>query len=244
MPRLFILVGFLFLSSVEANVHSARRERNVSYTFYEEAYLEDLDQKENVPTPSSTARYYKPGNIPSVTVWKSFEHLQDGFLKMRDDKFLVWKNEPTKKRRPTWLYPDDGCYARAAMVSRSAAKLGMPIPNKIFAFGNLRVKTENSTYGSVGWWYHVASIVEVNGEKYVIDPAIDYERPLLLIEWLSRMGQPDKIRVAICNSGTVIPGSNCTRISDGEERGSILSEQPYLTYEHARMERLGRENEI
>lgn len=244
MQSLVLVVSFLFYSLAHADINSAKRERNVSYKVYEEAYLETLDQKEIVSTPSSSARYYKPENIPKVTAWTSLENLQDMYLKIRDDKFLIWKKEPDKLRRPTWLYPDDGCYARAAMVSRSSAVLGQPIPQKIFAFGNLRVKTQNSTRGSVGWWYHVASIVEVNGEKFVIDPAIDYQKPMLLIDWLSSMGKPSKIRVAICESGTIIPGSNCARKSDGKERGAILSEQRFLGYEQARMVKLGRENEI
>ena len=58
------------------------------------------------------------------------------------------------------------------------------------------------------------------------------------------MGTPEKIRVAICESGTIVPASDCTKVSDGEEAGSVLSEQPYLSYEYSRMVKLGRENEI
>jgi hypothetical protein len=55
------------------------------------------------------------------------------------------------------------------LANRSSFRFFWPVPGKIFAFGNLRVRTPNSVRGVVGWWYHVAPMVNESGRLWVLD---------------------------------------------------------------------------
>jgi hypothetical protein len=234
---LFCLCLFLFIfSALAGDVISPYRTLDKDYTLY-------LGKAEKILGRSAlgSAKYYNEENLPKATKWASLEQLQKRFYSIRDERMLSWKG---KERRLSWLYPDDGCYARAAMVMRNIFRSYAPMAKKVFVFGNLRVKTRNSSRGVVGWWYHVAPIVEVDGVKYVIDPSIEYAQPLPLKDWLSRMGKPEKMRVSICSSGTYVPGSNCESDSDGIETRAENAEQFFLAKEMSRMQQMNREAEL
>ncbi len=106
------------------------------------------------------------------------------------------------------------------------------------------MKTRNSPKGVVGWWFHVAPIVEGKNVKYVLDPAIHPLAPLTLREWLATMGKPEKMKVAICASGAYSPSDNCDKESDGLELRAERAQQKYLGLEYDRMARMGRVNEL
>lgn len=53
------------------------------------------------------------------------------------------------------------------------------------------------------------------------------------------MGNPAKIKVVICSSGTYSPGDKCTRETDGMELRGEKSQQYYLNLEHGRVKALG-----
>jgi hypothetical protein len=114
-------------------------------------------------------------------------------------------------------------------------------PNKIFVFGDLQVKTKNSPDGLVEWWYHVAPIVEVNGEKFILDPAIEPHSPLKIEDWLRTMtGDIAKLEVAICGSGSYAPYDICDKTSDGIEAAAGRDQIQYLSNEWWRLEELRR----
>jgi hypothetical protein len=249
MKRLFILILFLIFSQVYAfDSDSAYRNEAVDYTIYEQRALKahnlSLSRTRGRRSPLTVARKFEPSTLPATTNWKSLDVMQKRFERIRDERFLPWKQNPGILRRSSWFYPDDGCFARAALANRNIFRWFHPVPDKIFVFGNLRVKTSNSPRGAVGWWYHVAPIVEVNQEKYVLDPSIEFSRPLPLVEWLSRMGNPDKMKVAICASGTYSPGSDCEEETHGMELRAERAQQYYLDLEWLRLKRLGRQDEI
>lgn len=163
--------------------------------------------------------------------------LEESFKYLRDFRFIKWNG---RTRRSSWLYPDDGCFARASLAVKNLFLNNVKAPDKIFAFGNLKLHTTNSARGYVTWWYHVAPIVEVHGEKYVLDPSIDPTTPLLLEDWLSRMGPIQKLKVSICSSGTYGPKSNCSRITDGKESAALGAQGKYLNLEWNRLINLRR----
>lgn len=142
--------------------------------------------------------------------------LQASFEMVREEKFFT--DEATRKRRATWLYPDDGCFVRATVADGLiASQLQPALPTaKIFAFGNLQVQTVNSPTGAVEWWYHVAAIAKVTvatssgpqDEFFVYDPAISPKAPIPVKTWLSTMGDPN-IEIAICAGGAYDPYSHC-----------------------------------
>lgn len=104
------------------------------------------------------SKIFSTAELPRATGWKQ-EALQERFVYMRDVRFL--HDSDGDLRRSSWMYPDDGCYARAALAMRNLFKLYAPLPSKVFAFGNLKVVKKNSTRGAVYWWYHFAPIVQI-----------------------------------------------------------------------------------
>lgn len=225
-----------------AEVLKAHRDPSRDYSQYERRALgshKSLDGLTLQGTPVRLAKLFPTAQLPAATGWKSMDVLQERFEHMRDVRFL--KDADGDLRRSSWLFPDDGCYARAALAMRNLFSVYAPLPSKVFAFGNLKVKTENSPRGAVHWWYHVAPIVEVNGQKYVLDPALRPESPLTLEEWVGLMGNPEKIKVAVCSSGTYSPGDSCERKSDGLELRAERAQLAYFREEEKRLQRLGRE---
>ena len=236
MKSSYLLIG-LFLSG-QCISESAYRDPKLDYSIYMNHY-EENKSLDGLISPKASARLFGSSVLPKATGWK-YSELQKRFEQLRDTRFLKSQKQKDFLRRPSWLYPDDGCWARAALANRNFFRWFNPIPKKIFAFGNLRVKTKNSPRGSVSWWYHVAPIVETEGEKYVLDPSIEYTRPLKLKEWLERMGRPSKIKVAICDSGTYSPGDDCYKNTDGIESRAERAQLYYLNLEWNRLKKLGR----
>lgn len=233
------------------NANSARREPGVSYKAYKtHAFL--LSQGQTLPTmttPVEEAKAYGTvkSTLPAATAWVSEAEMNASFEKFRDYRFITTNSKPDFKRRISWLYPDDGCFARAALAILNLGSWNTAVPKKIFVFGDLTVQTKNSPSGSVTWWYHVAPLVEVDGVKYVLDPAINPKTPLKLEDWLATMSaQPDTLEVAICGSGSYTPYDNCARETDGREEQGLNDQPTYLEYEWSRLQDLGRnpENEL
>lgn len=236
---LLALSPFALFASDEVPDMSAYRNLKIDYSVYEKAALSrEKDEKILLSTALNSAQLFsEKGKFSRAPSWKSLEDLQERFEHIRDDRFL---GHPQSPRRIPWMYPHDGCYARAAMVNRLAFRMYIPIPRKVFAFGNLRVKTKNAKAGVVGWWYHVAPIVEVQGSKYVLDPSIEPKHPLPLKDWLSRMGNPNKIKVSICETGTYTPGDSCTKETDGMELRAERAEETFLKREQESLKKMGR----
>lgn len=239
--KLFLyLIGVtLTLEAISFDGISARRNLQTPYTVYEKKVLDSETQKLMSRSALSSAKLNDLSSLPNPVSWKNNDILLERFEALRDARLLS-----SHSRRATWLYPDDGCYARAAIAIKASFESYYPVPHKVFAFGNLRVKTSNSPRGVVGWWYHVAPIVEVHDIKYVLDPAIEPTRPLELTEWLSRMGKPAKMKVSICLSGTYSPGDNCEKETDGLEKRAERAQTHFLTLEWNRLARLGRDAEL
>lgn len=229
------------LSLLAADYKSQYRDENTDYRVYMELAKEQITPEDLDKSALNAARYYTSDNaLPQATVWFE-EDIVPRFEKFRDIRFLKWRRNLDFPRRSSWLYPDDGCYARAALAIRNLFKWNYEVPKKVFAFGNLKVYTKNSRSGYVTWWYHVAPIIENDGVKYVLDPALSPKSPLTLKTWLSKMGKPSSMQVAICASGSYVPGSSCTRVTDGQEERAMSDQQNFLNYEWDRLKALGRD---
>ncbi len=179
--------------------------------------------------------------------------LQASFELVRDDK--AFTDERLRKRRATWLYPDDGCFVRATVADDIIAKLLAPasVPTaKIFAFGNLNVRTGNSPAGEVQWWYHVAAISKVttitgttaSDEYYVFDPAMNPKAPMPVKTWLNAMDDSD-IEIAICAGASYDPDSLCENNEVSTRQSSLARAYgevgQFLASEWERLEDLGRD---
>lgn len=129
-------------------------------------------------------------NFANVPIWSDADIIAQ-FAATRDTAYMTTAGDP-RLRRISWLYPDNGCYARAEQVGVRVAQAGKPRPYKLFAFGaseGLWVSTNNHPDGSVNWWYHVVPVVRNSaGQPIVLDAAVSPCRPLHWKDWLALMG--------------------------------------------------------
>lgn len=248
-------------SSALAFTSSATRPHGVPAEFLIQAAIERTKAKGHLLSQSEKGT----GTGPVVWAKSTFERatwnrvpaisendLQPSFEMVREEKMFTDMNQ--RQRRATWLYPDDGCFVRATVADDLMTKL---LPSsaptaKIFAFGNLSVRTANSPYGEVQWWYHVASISKVTkavpggapqDEFYVFDPAMNPKAPMPVKSWLAAMND-SSIEIAICAGGAYDPDSLC-EAGDVASRQNSLSRAfreagQFLSNEWARLEELGR----
>lgn len=181
----------------------------------------------------------------SVTVEYLADDLDRAFEFVRDRRFLKWSRNPDFVRRSTWLYPDDGCYARAELMNSNLDLAGFQKAQKVFVFGSLNALTPNHPGGKVSWWYHVAPIVNVNGEAFVLDPAVEPEEALILAEWLDRIRFRDtKVTIAICAPDTYVPSDDCVRPRGGNNAEATRSHGTFLNDEWNRLVSLGRDPKL
>lgn len=93
-----------------------------------------------------------------------------------------------------FLYPDDGCWARAHEMCRQMIALGLS-PKKVWIQGDLEVGTTNHPACGVEWNWHVAPTLCVRGpflsrRDMVIDPAL-FTTPVTRATWKSVQGDPN-----------------------------------------------------
>ena len=247
--QVFVIINlFCFLAWANAPTLSisARRDSGVDFTQYlneaRKNRFEAFGFKDNEdPTPDEMAESYNPEKQYRAQKVLSFEDLNELFFYSRDQRFM--KDENDFLRRPSWLYPDDGCFARAAVTNGRIKKNKNLLLNKIFVFGNLKVVTENSPRGKVSWWYHVAPVAEVGDDLYIIDPAIKTESPLSLREWLTSMAEESdltNLMIAICDGRSYDPNDSCLKPKESYQRG-LAHQKVYFSKEWQRQIDLGRD---
>ena len=198
-----------------------------------------LDQTDFSTPASSAVNWGQP--LPEAVVWENYDVLLERFKKVRNLRWMKTVDQPDFARRISWLYPDDGCYARAGLVVFNLAQWLVKLPNKAFAFGNLTVKTPNALNGEVSWWYHVVPVVQIDKQKYVLDPTIDPLQPMKLEDWVGAMSpDPSSVQVAICGSGSYSPDDLCNKESDGAEAMAMNDQNSFLYSEWSRLLELKR----
>jgi len=245
--RVISLALIIFSSSAFAQdwTKSAVRERGASYLGYKSvaetfAAVGGLATPDRV-TPMQAAQTGANRNLAAATEWESEQVMIERFSQFRDHRFMTTPNKPNFQRRSSWMYPDDGCFARAALAVRNLVQWTFKAPSKVFVFGDLKVKSANAIGGEVTWWYHVAPMVEINGQKYVLDPAINPAGPLKLDDWLATMSEtPENLEVSVCASGSYTPGDDCAKETDGIEAGAQSDQVWYLDMEWQRILDLNR----
>lgn len=92
-----------------------------------------------------------------------------------------------------FLYPDDGCWARAHEMCRLMINMGLS-PKKVWIQGSLHVNTANNPNCGVFWGWHVAPILCVRScffftKTMVIDPSL-FDTPVTKPVWKSIQGDP------------------------------------------------------
>jgi hypothetical protein len=91
-----------------------------------------------------------------------------------------------------FLYPDDGCYARAHEMVRLMRVQGIEA-EKVWIYGSLNPATTSHPDCEVGWGWHVAPTLQVQTaggiEKRVIDPSL-MTGPASPDDWRTRQDDP------------------------------------------------------
>lgn len=93
-----------------------------------------------------------------------------------------------------FLYPDDGCWARAHEMCRLMINMGRS-PKKVWIQGSLHVNTANNPNCEVFWGWHVAPTLCVRSSFFftktmVIDPSL-FDTPVTKAVWKSIQDDPD-----------------------------------------------------
>ena len=93
-----------------------------------------------------------------------------------------------------FLYPDDGCWARAHEMCRLMLAAGVQ-SRKVWIDGGLQVNTKNNPNCKVNWGWHVAPTLCVRRrffsvEDRVIDPSL-FTGPVSKATWKSVQGDPN-----------------------------------------------------
>ncbi len=251
MKSLIVSVGCLLISiATQAGLTPVRHAgenfesaRNRAF-FYKNLQLQasDSDSLRRTNHPEELKAPLKELNLLAIPDVGSYADLERKFEHIRDTRFL--ENATPFARRLTWLYPDDGCYARAELAALGLAQHSFPSPKKIFVFGNLKATTKNSPWGFVEWWYHVAVAYRIGSEAYVFDPAIEPKRPLKLSEWNRAVGgESSFVQYTICSHKTFDPSSDCYSTSGLSPEEATQEQTVFLTLEWDRLLELDRDPE-
>jgi hypothetical protein len=191
--------------------------------------------------PESLARPMNQLKIADIPAVESYDQLVAQFKFIRDSYFL---KDGMNQRRLTWLYPDDGCYARAELAAENLILKNAVTPKKVFAFGELHASTKNAPNGWVEWWYHVAVTYRVGNTAYVLDPALDPHEPMTLTEWNNAIGGDSTgIKYAICSKDAFDPDSTCVKPPKIDEEMAEHEQRAFLPDEWNRLLDLGRNPE-
>jgi hypothetical protein len=178
-----------------------------------------------------------------VPLWAGRADVDKAFAELREARFLFEDADPAFARRSSWLYPDDGCFARAALAVDNLQRWGFAPTAKVFVFGELHVETANAPGGFVEWWYHVAPLVRLaDGGLWVLDPAIDPAAPMAFKDWLSRQAaDAGKVQAAICDAATYTPDDHCHVAPVADVVTAMKDQRRFLRREWLRQVDLGRD---
>ncbi|QLY25414.1 protein-glutamine glutaminase family protein [Bdellovibrio sp. KM01] len=225
---------------------SAHRQANESFQDAQSrsrgnVLFSDLDGEFSGSGPESLAKPMSQLKLNEIPALPSYQELVAQFYFIRDSYFVKAGYTP---RRLTWLFPDDGCYARAELAAEHLIMNHAISPKKVFAFGELHAATNNSPNGWVEWWYHVAVIYRVDNTAYVLDPALNPHQPLTLSQWGEAIGgNKTAVNYSICSKDAFDPDSACMQPPKIDEEMAEQEQEVFLPEEWNRILELGRDPE-
>lgn len=238
-------------SSAELSAVDENSAARFEWETYEEALRRHQERyRKNHPeegTLAGTAQKNQvavtQADLADVPVWSDAD-IAEHFEASRDLRFMTTADRPSFQRRLSWLYPDDGCFARAELVNAKAQEAGKVRPYRLFSFGSLTVQTTNHPRGRVTWWYHTVPIVKsaASREVMVLDAAIDPRKPIPWKDWLlKQVTNLDNVKVSVCDGNAYSPSSPCTG-SAAQTSSALRSQQTgYLLREWDRQVALARD---
>ncbi len=220
-----IVLSIIFLLALSSGtLYSAPSAIRYPHESFEDAASRNNAQESDLSGSAyDQAVRFENLDINRATEWSGNSSPVEIFHWIRDKRFLRANTE--FPRRLSWLYPDDGCFARAELMRIQLEANHSLSPTKLFIFGDLNVQTNNHPDGIVSWWYHVVPAFRIGHKLFVFDPAIDSSRPLLAQEWFSKMldTRSANFKVALCEPKTYGPYDSCANPTRNTEvQGDIL----------------------
>ena len=194
-------------------------------------------------TPRENKTELTKVDLNSIPSWSKKE-VAEGFNLVRDHKYLPCSNLVDNKRAIPWLYPENGCFVKAALARKLLSLKGYPNIKKLFVFGDFKYKSKWTETGYVSFKFHVAVATRVESDVYILDPSVEYEKPLLLLDWcevLTSESENKRVEYSLCSDMTVSHNSECDEIEESNEIG-IRRDIPH-TMEFFAMEFLAKEYE-
>lgn len=246
----FFILSFLFSCQIFANpLFSQKRFPGETYEQAVQRFFMQLSiLDEQPPGESAFETKVKMDEVDDafkkrIPEFATFESLKQAFEWSRDERFISDPEFQNFQRRISWLYPDDGCFARAQVAQKmirdhfEGSDLG-----KVFIFGNLSVKTKNSPDGEVEWWYHVVPAARIGNEVWVLDAAIEPKKLLKLEEWIATMvPQDEDFSINFCKNESYSPPDSCLKPDDMSMEDALLDQSFYLRSERDRLIELKRD---
>lgn len=205
-------------SSARASDEDYKANLEMKRKLYEKFYeVESKGSAYDLSLPIEEADY------SSVQELTSIEELHQMFLIARDTKFLqqatydgleVQPDPSIEPRRISWLYPHDGCYARAGMAAIYIDRNFSIRLSKVFVYGNLSAYSDYEEDHVATWNYHVALGARVEDKVYIIDPALNFDEAIPIEDWyeLITYDSPEEISnltVSVCDTNTYGPYQSC-----------------------------------
>jgi len=243
----FILLSIVSGAYATNSPVSQRRAADESYKIYVKKARKALKiernvtDKEYLKSALEVATKYDEKKLALRSGWAAGQNLaEEVFTQIRDKRFIQEESKKEFLRRSTWLYPDDGCFARADLAKKNIYEFTQEPVYKIFVFGDLNVETANSPEGFVTWWFHVAPIIMIDDVAYVFDPAINPYSLTPAKKWLKKMSSNiEQLEIAICHANTYVPNSPCELAEDNSEF-ALENQKQFLAAEWERQIELGR----
>jgi hypothetical protein len=192
-------------------------------------------KKSLVPTRQTARDIQKPLEqleLSTVPFWS--DHLVDeAFFRVRDERWLDSEGIANFKRRIPWLFIDNGCFLRAALIRRKFEEWGYPQIKKIFCFGSMEFPASWTKNGVMTYRDHVAVILRTSSDCLVIDPPLSFDRPLTFPEWVAALhinGNITDARFSICNALTFGHNSYADETDPSREAGKRNGEMKNIEF--------------
>ena len=211
---------------------------------------DDIVTSDDPEAVVNVARPYGEYEFPEMESWSSYDKLLEAFRFARDYRFIEWEMigimdyDVRTLRRPTWLYPQDGCADRAEIMVTHIEKTNGPL-YKVYAIRQVeqfKFLTPLMYGGFTSWGYHVAPIVRYRNQLYVLDPAISPKKPIVLKKWLKKIDKTvdiNTIEIAICHPHSYNLSDSCYHPQKMDFDKIIQKQQKYLGLEWLQIKALG-----
>jgi hypothetical protein len=172
-----------------------------------------LERAENPGSPYNVRKSFSELDFGALPDWGSREAIDRAFVVLRGERFLFQRDMPDFARRISWLFPNDGCFARAYTGAQLLRDKGLSELRQVFIFDAKILAKPKWRYGhpnGLPWNYHVALAARAGSEVFVLDPATELERILPLQEWLDRfVVDRQGMNASICGPLTFGPNADC-----------------------------------